>query len=132
MNVIDYFGPRVAKVTLEPDFVELLHNICLDSDISYYHHFEIGEVICISNYYNPTLEYIINKTHKWNTKYKFEYFSRNWSSTNHQRWTIPECVYHEYFKEVDVPSSVIITKSFSNSNSGFENNEIAERNSFKS
>ena len=35
MNVIDYFGPRVAKVTLEPDFVELLHNNCLDSDIKY-------------------------------------------------------------------------------------------------
>lgn len=35
MNVIDYFGPRVAKATLEPDFVELLHNICLDTDIKH-------------------------------------------------------------------------------------------------
>ena len=76
-------------------------SICLDSDIRYYHHFEIGEVICISNYYYPTLEYIINKTHKWNIKYRFDHFSKDWSSINHQRWTIPECVYHEYFKEVD-------------------------------
>ena len=32
MNVIDYFGPRVAKVTLEPFVVDLLHNICVDSN----------------------------------------------------------------------------------------------------
>ena len=76
-------------------------SLCMDHDVAYYHHFEVGEIICISNYYNPTLEYIINKTHKWNTKYKFETFSKNWSSTNHQKWTIPECVYQGYFKEVD-------------------------------
>ena len=32
MNVVDYFGPRVAKVTLEPFIVDLLHKICIDSD----------------------------------------------------------------------------------------------------
>ena len=36
-------------------------SICLDSDINYYHHFEVGEILCISNYFNPTLEYIVDK-----------------------------------------------------------------------
>ena len=82
-------------------------SICLDSDINYYHHFKVGEMICISNYYNPTLEYIVNNT-KWNMNFKFEYFKKNWDSTNHQNWTIPECAYQGYFK--DITEGVVLSR----------------------
>ena len=83
-------------------------SICLDSDINYYHHFEVGEILCISNYFNPTLEYIINKDSKWKTCHKFEYFVREWSSTNSQNWTIPSCIYQGYFK--DVTEGVVLSR----------------------
>lgn len=75
-------------------------SICLDTDIDYLHHFEVGEILCISNYYNPTLEFIINEDHKWNTSYKFEYFIIRWDSINSLNLTIPECAYQGYFKDI--------------------------------
>lgn len=83
-------------------------SICLDTDVDYFHHFKVGEMICISNYYNPTLEYIVDKNSKWDMKAKFEHLSKNWSSTNHQKWTIPECAYQGYFK--DVTEGVVLSR----------------------
>ena len=72
---------------------------CIDYDISYYHHFKVGDVICVSDQFNPKLIYIMNNYEKWQVGHLVN-FVIDCYSRNIRNVRIRELVCSGYFIEV--------------------------------
>lgn len=72
---------------------------CIDYDVAYYHHFKIGEIICVNNKHDPKLVYIMDNCEKWEIGHKVR-FVLDCYSRNIRNVRITECVITGYFLEV--------------------------------
>ena len=86
-------------------YYEVIKNgvsICLDYDINYYHHFKVGEIFCITHYFdygNPKLVWIMDNKEKWEIGYRIS-FETDWDKTYSEELTVAECEFHKYFLDV--------------------------------
>lgn len=86
-------------------YYEVIKNgvsVCLDNDVSYYHHFKIGEIFCITHYFdfgNPKLIWIMNKKEKWEIGYRIS-FSVDYDKKYKEDMSVAECEFHGYFLDM--------------------------------
>jgi hypothetical protein len=78
-------------------------SICLDSDINFYHHYQIGDVIKI-DYSASNREVFINSP-IINSKFKFDGFTVDWGKVNQKKLPINSCINSKYI--VDITKQII-------------------------
>jgi hypothetical protein len=83
-------------------------SICLDSDINFYHHYQIGDIIEI-DYIASNREVFINSP-IINSKFKFDGFIVDWGKVNQKKFSVNEvpinsCINSKYI--VDITKQII-------------------------
>ncbi len=74
-------------------------SVCLDNDVAYYHHFKVGEIICVSDHYKPKLLYIMNSYEKWKIGHQVS-FVLDCYTRHSEKLSPDECIFHGYFIEI--------------------------------
>jgi hypothetical protein len=69
-------------------------SVCLDSDVNFYHHYKIGDVIKI--------DYKLNEAylHFNNWCFKYDSFTIDWGKVNQKRLSVSSCINSKYIIDI--------------------------------